>query len=249
MSGNHGSHAGFSSGQENNVVQHRSVSRLAVASMLLGLVSAAAIVNPLAWCVPIVTVTLAIAALKTISAEDSMVFGRKAALAGLAMALLFGACGLTRHFARPHWLYRHARPHAQKWIELVRAGRLKEAHQLHLSQEERESPGADLEAFYRDEKGAHETLSSFFGQAPLSEIVRIGRRGQLRFEGDVDVELTREGKARTDVVILRYAIDYEDDGKPQTLWFLVSLGRKYDTEHREARWNVRDVSSQEPPDT
>jgi hypothetical protein len=248
MSGKHGPHAVFSSGQEDNVVQHRPVSRLAVASMLLGLVSAAAIANPLAWCVPIVGVTLAIAALRTLSTENSMVLGRKAALAGLVMALLFGSCGMTRYFARQQWLYRQARPLAQRWIELVREGRLYEAHQLHSPQRDRISPGGDLDDFYQGEDGAQSSLEVFFEQPPLSEIVRIGRRGQLRFEGDEDIDFAREGGAKSEIVILRYAIDYEEDGKPQTLSFLVSVARKYDAEHREARWNVHEVIDPDAPD-
>lgn len=219
-----------------------------MASMLLGLLSAAAIVNPLAWCVPIVGVTLAIAALRTISANESAVLGRKAAVAGLAMALLFGACGMTRYFARQQWLYRQARPHAQKWIELVREGRLDEAHQLHLSEGSREAPGTDLDAFYQGEEGALGGRDTFFEHPPLSEIVRIGRQGQLRFVCDEAVEIGRDGGKKIDLVVQRYAIDYEEDGKPQTFSFLISVGRKYDTERREAHWNVQDVMAYKSPD-
>jgi hypothetical protein len=117
-----------------------------------------------------------------------------------------------------------------------------------LPPRDRQSRNADLESFYQSEEGAHSGREAFFDHAPLSEIVRIGRQGQLRFEGDLDIDVAHDGGKRMDVVVLRYAIDYEDDGKPQTLSFLVSVGRRYDAERREAGWNVRDVTAGESPD-
>ena len=71
------------------------VSRLAVVAGILGLVSAAAVANPLFLVVPIIGCGLAIAALADVSREDAPKAGRLAALAGLALSLGFGLQSAT----------------------------------------------------------------------------------------------------------------------------------------------------------
>ena len=228
----------FSSTDAQDMVQYRPVSRLAVASMLVGLLSAAAIVNPLACWIALVAVILALASLRTLAKEGSAMLGRKAAVAGLMMGLGFGACGMTRYLARQPLLYREARTHARRWIELVQARRLYEAHQLHLPQEERQPADTDLDKVYQDDP-AKQAFRSFFGEAPLKDIVNIGRRGRLRFVGNDGIEIERELGQRIEVISLRYAIDYAEGGTTKSLPFVIGIARRY--VEGELRWNVYGV--------
>lgn len=219
---------------------------MAVFSLLLGILSATALVSKLMWCVPIVGVTLAVVALRTISKNQSIVVGRGAAYIGLALGLLFFTSATAGHFVRQRTLCRLARPHTKAWIEMVREGRLYEAHQLTLDQEKRERPGTNLRVLYETTEEMRVEMEAFFGESPLKEIVELGRQGQLRFEADEEVSVARDSGKNVDFVVQRYAIVYEVDGKPTTLSFMVSITRDYDANHREARWRVREVF---PPDS
>lgn len=242
MSEDRGTHIGLSSLEADNVVHYRTVSRSAVASLLLGLLSAAALASKLMWCVPIVGVTLAIVALWTISKTESVVLGRKAAQIGLALSLLFFTSAITGHLVRQRSLRQQARPHTSKWIEMVREGRLREAHQMHLPQSERQPLGTNLQNYYEATREAREDKDSFFKALPISKIVELGRQGKLRFEADVNASTIRESAQNMDLIVQRYAIDYQLEGQPQTLSFLIHVSRMYDSEHGEARWRVREIA-------
>jgi len=242
MSDNHEQHIGLSPAEEENVVHYRSVSRIAVISLLLGLLSFTAIFSPVLWCVPIVGVMLAVVALRTIPRDRDIMVGRGAAKAALALGLVFLTFATTVNFVRQQTLYRLASPHAKKWIELVQQGHLLEAHQLHLSQRDRVSPDEDLEAYYEGNEEARQDMQAVFETPPLSKIVELGRRGKLRFEANEECGLLRDAGEEKDVVVQRYAIDYEADGQPQTFSFLVSISRMHDPDHDDARWQVRDVT-------
>lgn len=248
MSQNPEPHIGLSSVEAENVVRYRTVSRIAVVSLLLGILSAAAIVSRLMWCVPIAGVTLAIVALRTISRNESLVLGRGAAQVGLALSLLFLASATTGHLVRQRTLSRQAMPHMSKWIEMVRDGRLREAHQLHLPQEERQQLGSNLQNYYEADRRAREDMDVFFDRSPLDKIIELGRQGELRFVADEDVAPVHESGEDADVIVQRYAIDYELDGEPQTLSFVVAIDRVYNAYDGQARWRIRDISDPDSAD-
>lgn len=66
------------------------VSRLAIASAVVGIASAAAVANPLFLVVPLIGAGLSVAGLADVGREGSPKAGRLAALAGLALSIGFG---------------------------------------------------------------------------------------------------------------------------------------------------------------
>jgi len=239
---------GLSSVEEGNVVHYRTVSRIAVAALVLGLLSAAALVSKLMWCVPIVGVTLAVIALRTIAKDQNVVLGRGAAQVGLVLGLLFFASATTNHFVRQRSLFRQARPHTSRWIEMVREGRLREAHQLTKRQESRQPLGANLQGYYEATRDAREDMEGFFDAPLLAKIVELGREGQLRFDADEEVSTGRERGGNSDLIVQRFAIDHQIDGKPQSLSFVVSINRAYDSDDGEARWRIIGVADPDSAD-
>lgn len=67
------------------------VSRLAIAAVVVGVASAAAVANPLFLVVPLIGFGLSVAALADVGREEAPKAGRLAALAGLALSIGFGA--------------------------------------------------------------------------------------------------------------------------------------------------------------
>ena len=82
---------------------YRSVSSLAVLSLVLGLLSVTALTSPGAWLVPLPAALCAVWALHRIRQRPDELLGRKAALAGLALALSFGCWAPARYFT-DRWL-------------------------------------------------------------------------------------------------------------------------------------------------
>jgi hypothetical protein len=106
---------------------YRPVSPLAVAALVLGCCSAVALVTPFAWFVPLVGIVTAVAALADLSRPAAPRVGRLPALAGLALAVGFGAQAVA-DAAVGRWIERsRAVATADAWIDAVRGGRLEEA--------------------------------------------------------------------------------------------------------------------------
>jgi hypothetical protein len=224
------------------VAQYPSISVPAVLTLLLGVASAGALIGPLWWCVPFAGAALAVWALRSIAGSERVLLGRRAAVIGLVLSLLFVAWGMTRFYSRQHVLRDQARQHAEQWLQLVQQGRLHEAHQLHLAQEERQAPDVDLVKYYRDTREPRRDFRSFFDLPPLREIVDQGTQGQLRFEGDKEILTEAATGTKKDSITLRYTLDYQQDQRPKSLPFLITLTRTRNHGEADARWEVRSVS-------
>ena len=111
----------------NAISDYRPVSPLAVAALALGICSAMALVTRFAWVVPLVAAAVAIAALADLARPGTAKAGRLLALAGLALAVGFGAQAVTSA-AVDRWIASHrAGAAARAWIDAVRDGRPAEA--------------------------------------------------------------------------------------------------------------------------
>ena len=109
------------------ISDYRPVSPLAVAALVLGICSAMALVTRFAWVVPLVAAAVAIAALADLARPGTAKAGRLLALAGLALAVGFGAQAVTGA-AVDRWITSHrAGAAARAWIDAVRDGRPAEA--------------------------------------------------------------------------------------------------------------------------
>jgi hypothetical protein len=106
---------------------YRPVSRLAVAALGLGILSALALVFRVAWPLPLVAAALAATALADLGRPDVRKAGRWAALAGLALAAGFGAQAVTTAVVGRAIARSRAEAAARAWLDAVRSGRLADA--------------------------------------------------------------------------------------------------------------------------
>lgn len=74
---------------------YRPVSTLAIGALVLGILSGLALLSPFFFVVPLVAVAVAVAALADVERDGAIKAGRLAALAGLALAVGFGAQAVT----------------------------------------------------------------------------------------------------------------------------------------------------------
>jgi len=223
------------------VAEYPQVSRLAIGSLLLAVIAVGAVFNPLLICVAVAGAALAAAALWSIARADRPRLGRKAAIVALLLSLLFAAWGLTARTVREQWLCREAKQLADKWLQLARAGRRYEAHQLHVPWKDRQAPGANLDDYYKNTQQARFELDSFFRAQPLPQIIEAGSQGQVRYLQCDSLADESSAGSRTDVATLRYALDCQQDGQPRTVTFLVLMARTLESESAEAHWELRGV--------
>ena len=223
------------------VAEYPPVSRLAVLSLVLAIVGSGAVFSPLMICVAVAAALTAAAGLWSIARAPRPLLGRKVAVAALLLSVLFGVWGTTWRLVREQMVYAQARQQADKWLQLVQAGRLQEAHQLHLAHENRQAPGADLKVFYKNDRDARFEIESYFRGEPLRQIVQSGERGNLRFLQREKLLNEIYSGQKTDLVTLRYALDSPGKDPSQGLVFLVQIARKVASDDAEAHWELRGV--------
>jgi hypothetical protein len=117
---------------ENDPSGYRPVSGLAVAALLAGLFSAAALVNPFFWVVPLLAIGLACLGLADVSRAGAEKAGRLAALAGLALAVGFGAQAVSSTLTKRLITSARAQAAAVVWIDALHDGRVADARGMCL---------------------------------------------------------------------------------------------------------------------
>lgn len=106
---------------------YRPVSRLAVVAAALGGLSALAVVSPLGWVLPLVAIGVSLAALADVHRAGAPKAGGLAAVAGLALAVGFGAQAASDTLTTRWLVARRATATARHWIDAVRSGRSADA--------------------------------------------------------------------------------------------------------------------------
>jgi hypothetical protein len=134
--------------ENDHVDNYRQLSRLAVCSIPLGLLSALSLISPLLWFVPMIAVVFALGGLWHVSRSKD-VTGRNLALFGLGLAILFGTWGMTWTLSRRIVINQQAKKHASEWLVLMQNEEYMKAHQLGISFFERVPSGMSLEEKYQ----------------------------------------------------------------------------------------------------
>jgi hypothetical protein len=177
----HDDPAQLSAAEEADLVRYGAISPFALGALALGLLSITVLTSLLAIPVPLVAVILALIALRQIHKSDGAIVGGWVALLGLALALVFASTAIARLASREYLIRGQARQFADQWLELVRLGKLHQAHQLHLLPAERQLPDTKLAAFYNNSEAARGQFTSFYNTKPLRLIVDAPPAAELRF--------------------------------------------------------------------
>ncbi len=214
---------------------YRTVCASAVFAMVLGLVSAVAFAHPILWALPLVAAGLAIAALVRIAQHPSEMIGRKAALIGLAAAVLFGSAAISYSFAREAWLVRRSRQAAEHFFSLLAAGQAHAAHQLTLMPRSRLPTDSDYAAAYANNPEGAEQFEKFLSGDIISRFSHGGTGSPPEYQG---------GRPANLEMLLEYVeLDYllSDGREPPQVRVLVEFSRHPDT--RMEQWRVAQVGA------
>ena len=106
------------------------VSRLAVAAAALGGISALALASPIFWVLPLVAIGVAVAALRDVTRQEAPKAGRLAAVAGLALAVGFGAQAVAAKATARSIMAARAAAAARLWLDTIHEQRLSDARSM-----------------------------------------------------------------------------------------------------------------------
>jgi hypothetical protein len=115
---------------EHEPTGYRPVSSLAIAALVLGVLSGLALVSPFFYVVPLVAVAVAVTAFADVGRAGAAKAGRLAALAGLALAAGFGTQAVTSGVVTGSIAADRARAAAEIFVQAVREGRQADAEAM-----------------------------------------------------------------------------------------------------------------------
>jgi hypothetical protein len=219
--------------------EYHSPQPLAIITLALGLLSFLALFRTTLWIFPIVTLVLGLVSLRTLAGQTEKI-GRKAAVAGMVLAVFFWGWAAAYDIVREQWLIGHAREYADAWLELLQQQKLREAHQLHVSRGKRAEGNISLEEFYKKQRYAQSDFESFYDKEPLKDIAEFAPHAKFTYDGSRD----RVSDPYSERVVLRYIATYDSHGQARTLPFRVLLLRRVDLSTGDHYWEVEGVSGE-----
>ena len=203
------------------IEQYRSVSALAIAAFLLGLISVSALAHPGAWVIPVAAVICGLVAQIRVTRRPDTLTGRQLAVIGMGLGLFFGCWGVSRYASYNWALTREARSFAEQWIAAVRDGELEIAHQATLSDRLRQPDGTMLTEYYQDNAEQLNALQELFSEGMAKQLVDLKGEGEIQFDRAAG-SFTRFG---TTTMALRYYVVPDKPSKPK-LHLQIELSRR-----------------------
>jgi hypothetical protein len=155
------------------------LSALAVVALVLGLLAPLAFVHVLLWALPIVGAALSAVALVRIDRSAGELIGRKAALVGLVLSLLFGAAAIAQETTHRLWLARRAERVAERFFDLLSEGETYAAHQLWTRPQFRFMAGGNYEALYATNPEATKDYEVFLKREVVRDLLALGKNAEI----------------------------------------------------------------------
>jgi hypothetical protein len=197
-----------------DIAKYRAMCALAIAGLVLGLASPTAFLDPLLWAVPICGTIVSAAALSRIARNPSLT-GRRMALAGLWLSVVFAVAGPADWYVYWRLLRSEARQFAAVWFRDLQQGQPQKAYQLTLLPAKRGPRNDELWDFYRNSPESRKELEVYV-QAPLQRtLLALGPKAVVQYYGCGGQDVA-ENAAIVDLV---YAISYDDPPQGKKTFF------------------------------
>jgi hypothetical protein len=207
---------------DDEVVQYRSVSALAVAGFIVGLFAPVAFIHPLLWTVPLAGLVLSTVALVRIARRESALVGRWPAVAGLLLSWLWGAAAPSEWLAHRLLVDAEARQFATIWFDFVRANEPHKAAQLTQSPHQRYDLDGDVWEAYPPDSDERRGLWQYVQDPPVRALLALGERAHPRY---YDTETIQRSAAR-DRLVQVWAVSYDDTGRRKSFFVRLTLERE-----------------------
>ncbi|MBB75408.1 MAG: hypothetical protein CMJ75_12950 [Planctomycetaceae bacterium] len=215
------------------VAEYGEVSRLAVIAAGCALLSLGTLFWTPFLLLSMVGFVLALFALLVLRVSSVQLVGGRLATVALAMTSFSSAYGIARNVAYDQLLYSEARVQAKKWLNFVRDGNENEAFQVRIPKMARRRQGQTWEEYYAGNQTAREGLAEFYRTSPFKELKEHGRRGQLRFVGNVSL---KKYGADEQLVVQKFEFTYQEQGETRSLTLQIALKRRFHERFSHCHW-------------
>jgi hypothetical protein len=222
--------------------EYRPVSTLAVVGLLTGLASALAFAHPLLWAVPAIGTALSAVALHRLGTAVPAQIGRRAALIGLTLSLLFGTTAVAR-WAVFRWQVRVETLQAGKrWFEALREGDPYKAHELTLDPGSRLKPDDDLVVRY-SEPAKRKEIEKYIQEPTAGLLLSLGPHARVHH-----YQTKVAAGASTASVGHTYAVSAIQDGKTTSCFIQLYWMQSFDYANEDWQWKLSSAEfMREPP--
>jgi len=221
--------------------QYRAISPWAVATLIAGLAAPLALVGPLLWWVPLLALPLAALAGRQLRRGDPPYVGKTAAVCGLCLAVLFLGWAVSQRLSREITSTAEAHRFVNGWLELIRAGKLPESHQIFSPPSRRVPAGTDLADYYKASTEPAKELATFEQNPAVVALANPAVAVELD-SGEISQHLV---DANADYFTLRYEIVRGTiPGSNGSIWITVT--RERSPTSATVEWQVNSITVTEP---
>jgi hypothetical protein len=219
-------------------IAFQSMEPWAILGLILGLLSAAAMIAPILWLLPLFGVLTSVVALRRIRLEAGRM-GRTAALVGLGLSAFFGVAPVARAAAAWVMLSEQARPMADQFFEYLRQDSPEKALMLQFTPDARQPLDDMLWVFYRNDSEGKAQLKRFVSHSLVRTLLALGKKADVRFYKTHTVA-TDGTRAQVDYW---YTVTWSDEsGKKTTLLAGILMERKPPADPGRNPWKVKDFT-------
>lgn len=219
-----------------DALEYRSLSLLAVVTVLLGAISILSFLAPVLWFLALPPILLGAMTLSVLANRPDKV-GRKGVLIAMVIAMFFGLLGPAHFYSSQWWVVRNGRRFADQWLEMVQRNELDQAYQFHLARTKRIKSDMTFKRFFTDFPDLKPERQAFFAVEPIKTI--IDHRDDLTLEfvrGDV-----AKSTDQYDMVCFIYMATFHDGQGQRTLPLDVKFIRALDPKTGHWEWTLGQV--------
>jgi hypothetical protein len=207
--------------QDAELAGYQPLAGQAVAGLLFGLLSPLALVDLKLLAFPGLGVVLSWWALRRIKRADPALGGRKMALAGLAISLLFIAAAPADCMIYRWMLGNEAQQFSTLWFKYLAQDEPQNAHQLTVGPQARQPLDERLWAVYRAAPRMRQELEDYVKTPLVRTLLALGPKARVRFYQTAGYTVV----TNNDQVDLVYAVTYEDENERKSFFVLVRAVR------------------------
>lgn len=213
--------------------RYQRISGLAVFGLLVGALSALALEHLAFLFVPMIAIAINWRALGKIRDLAPHLSGRRLALAGLAMSLIFGISGLLIPAVQFRADRYQALQVARGWFEALRDNRPDVAHQWTLARWLRVKEGDYVPSHYANHSGK-KAMSRFLTQPTVRALLNLGKQARVSYYANLD--RSAEDQKRT--VVDAYAVTVLQRGERVSFLLKLTVVGRLDTLRKQWSWEL-----------
>ncbi|HVX12429.1 MAG TPA: hypothetical protein VHC22_14700 [Pirellulales bacterium] len=218
---------------EDGASDYRAVSALAVTGLVLGALSLLALENVVFCLISVVAVVVNWLALRKIHREWPALTGRPLALAGLALALIFGLSAPFVPLGYERVDRAQAMEAARGWFEALRENHPDVAHQWTRPRWKRVNVGESVPGYYAARWGKRD-MNWFLEQPAVHVLLNLGKTAHVRYFRNVASETSEDTRTIIDV----YAVTLKREQETISFFVQLTVTKRFDIMNRSWSWEV-----------